>query len=260
MGGKISGRVGRFNIGALSIRQGEDAAVSADTATVARVSANILQESTIGLIATEGDPRSNIDNSVTGADFFYRNTRLPGGKVFETNVWYQQSETPGISEDDKAYGFRVSSPNNEGWRVGLIHNHIEENFNPALGFVNRAGIDRWASSVRYILRPEDNFLRYVRSGFFGQQFHNIASGELESRQVRIELAEIESISGDELQLHHTLRTEVLTEPFQLSRDIAIPVGSYGLRRNAHPDFRCRSAQGIRSIQHSEWRLLQRNPR
>lgn len=236
VGGKISGRIGRFNIGALSIRQGEDEAVSAGTATVARVSANILQESFVGVIATEGDPRSNADNSVAGADFFYRNTRLPGGKVFETNVWYQQSDTPGITDDDKAYGFRVSSPNNEGWRLGLVHNHIEDNFNPALGFVNRRGIEQWNYTARYILRPEDNLLRYVRSGFFGQQFHNIATGELESRQLRLEFAELESISGDELQLHHTLRTEVLTEGFELSDGviggvqvtdpIVIPTGSY----------------------------------
>ena len=125
-------------------------------------------------------------------DLFYRNTRLPGGKVIETNAWFQQSETPGVTDDDKAYGFRVSSPNNTGWRLGLVHNHIEDNFNPALGFVNRRGIDQWNYTARYILRPEDNYLRYIRSGFFGQQFDNIATGELESRQLRLEFAEMES--------------------------------------------------------------------
>lgn len=226
VGGKISGRVGRFNIGALSIRQDEAEGVSADTATVARVSANIFQESTIGLIATEGDPRSDIDNSLTGIDLFYRNTRLPGGKLIETNAWYQQTETPGITDNNKAYGYRVSSPNNTGMRVALVHNHIEENFKPALGFVNRSGIDQYNYAVRYIARPENSYLRYIRSGFFGQYFENIATGELESRLFRLEFAEIESRSGDELQLRHTIRTEVLAEPFQVSEGIAIPVGSY----------------------------------
>ena len=226
VGGKISGRVGRFNIGALSIRQGEYTGVAAGTASVARVSANILQESTIGLIATDGDPRSNTDNSVKGVDLYYRNTRLPGGKLFETNAWYQQSDTPGISDNDKAYGFRISAPNNLGFRGGVIHNHIEASFNPALGFVNRRGIDQWRYGVQYTARPRDNYVREILTGFFGDYVANIATGEIESRLLRLRLAELQTLTGDELQFRHSFRKEVLTDGFEISEGIVIPVGSY----------------------------------
>jgi hypothetical protein len=190
------------------------------------VSANILQESTVGLIATEGDPRSNIDNSVQGVDFYYRNTRLAGGKSFETNAWYQQSDTPGITDNDKAYGFRISAPNNVGFRGGAIYNYIEDNFNPALGFVNRSGIRQWRYGVQYTARPRDRYVREILSGFFGEYVENIATGQLESRRMRLRLAEVQSRSGDELQFRHTLRTEALTSGFEISDGIVIPIGSY----------------------------------
>ena len=226
VGGKISGRIGRFNVGALSIRHDEYSGVAADTATVARVSANILQESTVGFIATEGDPRSDVDNSVKGVDLYYRNTRLPGGKLFETNAWYQESDTPGITDNDRAYGFRVSSPNNLGFRGGLILSHIEENFNPALGFVNRRGIDQWRGGVQYIARPRDRYIREILTGFFGNYVENIETGNVESRLFNLRLAEIETLSGDQLIVRHGFRTEALTQGFEISEGIVIPTGSY----------------------------------
>jgi hypothetical protein len=52
VGGKVTGRIGRFNIGALSVRQDEFEGLAADNATVARASANLLAESNVGLIET----------------------------------------------------------------------------------------------------------------------------------------------------------------------------------------------------------------
>ncbi|HMB74368.1 MAG TPA: sugar-binding protein, partial [Gammaproteobacteria bacterium] len=71
-GGKLCGRVGRWNIGALAIRQGEFEDVEATDVFVGRVAANVLSESAVGIIVTDGDPRSNAENSLIGADFRYR--------------------------------------------------------------------------------------------------------------------------------------------------------------------------------------------
>ncbi len=225
-GGKVSGRVGRFNVGALAIRQDEFEDVNADNAIVARASANLLRESTIGFIATEGDPQSDIDNSLTGIDFLYRNSRLPGGKLFETNVWAQQSSTTGIDTDDKAYGSRVSSPNNRGFRGGARFTHIEDGFNPALGFVNRRNIEQWNYGVQYTARPERGYLRSILGGFNGERVENIATGKLETEEFRLRMLEVEGRNGDELSLRHQFSTEVLTTGFEISDGIVIPEGEY----------------------------------
>jgi Ni/Co efflux regulator RcnB len=55
-GGRISGRVGRWNIGTLAIKQDEFGAVNASNLFIGRVSANVMAESSVGMIFTDGDP------------------------------------------------------------------------------------------------------------------------------------------------------------------------------------------------------------
>ena len=226
VGGKISGRVGRFNIGALAIRQDAYADIAADTAIVARVSANVLPESTIGLIATEGDPNSNVENSVTGIDFAYRNTRLGPGKLLEGNAWAQQSDTPGLADEDVAYGLSIRMPNSVGMSGSFRYTHIEENFNPALGFVNREGIDQLNIGMEYRIRPTDGYLRSILFGINGDRVERILDGALETERLNFRLFEGENRVGDEMSLRARKNKEVLFEEFEISEGISIPVGSY----------------------------------
>lgn len=225
VGGKISGRIGRFNVGALAIRQDEFSEVRADNAVVARVSANILSESSVGFIATEGDPGSNLDNAVQGVDFSYRNSRLPGGRLLEADAWVQRSDTQGIADEDGAYGLSVRSPNSTGFRGGFRFSHIEENFNPGLGFVNRAGIEQLNIGTEYTHRPRSGYLRSVLAGVNGQRVE-LLSGGLQSQRLQLRLLELESRQGDELQFRHRANKEVLTEPFEISEGVTIPIGAY----------------------------------
>ncbi|MEE8542444.1 MAG: DUF5916 domain-containing protein, partial [Gammaproteobacteria bacterium] len=139
-GGKLSGRVGRWNVGALAIRQDEFESTSAGTIFLGRASANVFEESSVGMIATHGDPNSNRDSSLIGVDFRYLNTRLPGGRVLEADAWFQRSDTEGLDGENSAFGFGVSMPNNAGWRGGLAVKELEANFDPALGFVSRSNV------------------------------------------------------------------------------------------------------------------------
>jgi hypothetical protein len=225
VGGKLSGRIGRFNVGALAIRQDEYQGVASDNAVVARVSANVLDESTIGLIATEGDPQTNLDNSVAGIDFSYRNTRLPGRRTLEVGAFAQKSDTEGIEGEDGSRGFRVRMPNSTGFRGGLGVTEIEENFNPALGFVNRSGIRQGFFSTEYITRPSDGFLRSIMGGINLQRVDRLAGG-MESERFTLRMIELESRFGDELRFRRSTRKESLIEPFEISDGITIPVGLY----------------------------------
>jgi len=61
---------------------------------VGRVSANVLEESQVGVIATSGDPSSNQDNHLAGGDVFYRNSNVRDNQVLIGRMWYQRSFTP----------------------------------------------------------------------------------------------------------------------------------------------------------------------
>ena len=109
-GVKLTGRVGRWNVGALGVQQDAFGDVAGKDLLVGRVAANVLEESSVGMIVTDGDPRTNLDNTLVGFDFRYRNTRLPGGRTLEGEAWYQQSDTQGVIEDQRAWGARIASP------------------------------------------------------------------------------------------------------------------------------------------------------
>jgi len=84
-GVKLTGRIKSFNIGALAIRQEANGNVTAKDLMVARASMNVLDESAVGFIMTNGDPTSNESNSLVGVDFLYRNSDGPFGQIVTGN-------------------------------------------------------------------------------------------------------------------------------------------------------------------------------
>ena len=238
-GGKLTGRVGRWNVGALVVQQSgneefevdQDDIINDSDLFVGRVSANILGQSTIGAIATYGNPSSDEDNSVIGADFNYLNTRSFDNITIEGKLWYQQSDTEGLEGDDHAWGAKIVSPNSVGFKGKLEYNEIAKNFSPALGFVNRKNIKQseviFAHVTRFDsgswLRSMENFSKYERITDF--------AGNVESEVVEIKLGEVENQSGDSATLlTYTDNREVLTEPFEISDGVIIPIGDYSFNR------------------------------
>ncbi len=225
VGGKITGRVGRFNLGFLSVRQDELGFLRADNATVARASVNLLAESSVGLIATEGNPGSTADNSLTGADFLYRNSRLPGGKLVEIGAWIQESDTEGEVADQSAHGVRFAAPNNTGFGGGIEYTRLGEGFEPGLGFLNRPGVAALGLETEYTHRPRAGFLRAIRSGYEVERVE-LLSGELQSQAVEYRLIGIENRVGDALFLEHEAQQERLAEDFEIRAGVVIPRGHY----------------------------------
>src|SRR5690606_24702132 len=125
VGAKLTGRAGRWNIGVLNVQQDAAAAGGQDNLFVGRVAANVLNESSVGMIFTQGNPDADLDNSVLGVDFRYRNTRLASGHTVEGEAWLQQSDTAGLEGDDSAWGVRLSSPNNEGFHGLAVFERFE---------------------------------------------------------------------------------------------------------------------------------------
>lgn len=229
-GAKVTGRVGRFNIGVLGVEQEGFENINSSNLFVGRIAANVLSESSVGLIMTDGDPRTNMSNSVFGADFRYRNTNLPSGHSLEGEAWYQSSDTQGVKTDQDAWGIRLESPNNDGFSGEFEYQHIEENYNPALGFVNRKGIENTDVSIGYTNRfANHGWLRAIESQIISRNYALI-SGGLESRLVFIEPFELETNNGDQFGMQLSYEREVLLEPFEIFDGIVIPVGDYEFTR------------------------------
>ena len=224
-GGKLTGRVGRWSIGTLAIRQAAFQAVEASDIFVGRVAANVLEESSVGMIVTHGDPRSNLDNSLAGLDFTYLNSRLPGGRTLEGEAWFQQSDTEGLETDDTAFGVGLRMPSRSGWRGEVGMKELEENFNPALGFVNNSGIRDMTASAGYTHRLRDSYLRAVFSGIDAQRI-DLLTGGLQTEVVMFRFAEFENQVNEELHFRYTATKEALVRDFEISDGVIIPPGEY----------------------------------
>jgi len=234
VGAKVSGRIGRFDVGTLAVRQEayEDltdpsrTVIDATTAFVGRVAANLLEESSVGMIVTRGDPSSNEDNSVVGVDFRYLNSRLIGGRALEGDAWFQQSETPGLVGDDTAIGFGVSMPSNTGLRGEVGYTRIEDHFNPALGFVRRTGIDDLSLEIGQTWRPRDRAIRSLFSGVNFNRIEYLDDGSVQSQNVNLQAINIELNSQDQFSISFSNNKEGLRTPFNVSRGVTIPAGTY----------------------------------
>ena len=224
-GGKLSGRIGRWNVGALAIRQDAFENVDATHVVVGRVAANVLSESSLGALVTSGDPRSNLDNTVVGVDFRYLNSRLPGGRELQGEAWFQQSDTEGLDGDDQAFGLRLQMPNNTGFRAGIGIKELQQNFNPALGFVNRRGIRDQTIELGYTHRPRDSSLRSIFGGVDIQRI-DLLGGGLQSEVISVRPLELENNARDSFDLRYTANTELITDFFEISDGIIIPPGEY----------------------------------
>jgi len=224
-GAKLSGRVGPWELGALSIRQDEFPGVGADTLSVVRAKLGVLEESSVGVIATNGSPRSNVDNSVSGFDFLYRNTRLPGGRTLEAEAWAQQSDTDGLIGNEAARGIGIRMPSSEGIRFAAGLKEFEENFNPALGFVSRKGVTDRTFAISYTLRPRTGPIQSFKTSFDTQRFE-LSDGRLQSESVNLRPFQMSNRNGDSTDMVYRRYTEVLFEPFEISPGVVIPVGEY----------------------------------
>jgi hypothetical protein len=218
--------VGRFDVGALAIRQKEFGTVDATDALVARIAANVLQQSSVGMILTDGDPASNLDNSVAGVDFRYVNSRLPGGRSVEGEAWLQRSDSEGVIGDDSAYGFGLRFPSNSGLNGGLSYTEIENNFNPAMGFVRRTGVRDYGFNVRNTLRPQNSPIRTISSGINGDRIEYLDDGSIQSESLDLNIVNIDFNSQDSVSFGYDRSKEGLRRAFAISPKYTIQPGLY----------------------------------
>lgn len=234
VGGKLSGRVGNFNVGSLLISQDEDISTGVDATDifVGRAVMNVLAESQVGVMMTDGDPQSNLDSSLYGADFRYRNSRLPNNKTVEVTAWVQKTDTEGKTGDDMAYSLAVGTPNRNGWRGTGIYTRVEQNFDPAVGFVNRTGIQDYALEGGYsFLLPSSSYFASYNLTVDGYRAELLSSGELSSQDIGLRLS-LFNRSRDRFFARLVQAKEVLINDFSIfrasdgSRSVVIPRGNY----------------------------------
>ena len=231
-GVKLSGRVGDWNVGTLLINQDESGLIDSQNIFVGRTVLNVGSRTQVGAIVTDGNPQGNIDNTLVGTDIRYRNTSFYGNTV-EASAFYQQTDTDGLaSQDNASYGLNVFLPNAQGWQGLYQYKRVEENFFPAVGFVNNTDVQDHHGNFgyRHFLAP-DSFFRSIALLAEGYRSENLDDGSLNTENINLRLTSF-SNTNDSYWTRYNYFKEVLRQPFTIfrasdnSRTITIPAGEY----------------------------------
>ena len=227
-GGKLSGRIGNLNVGALSVRMDNTDNIDAETLSVARLSADILEESRIGAILTNGDPDGKGKNTLLGVDFQYQNSNLFNRGRFLADIFYQHSFSddvhgPAGGIDDDMFGFFLGYPN-DLLRWFISGKEVGNRFEPALGFVNRRNIRDYNGDYVRRKRFESSWVRWWEGGVIGNIVTDL-NNDIESQKFTLVTA-LQNQIGDEFTVKASNVREVITQPFLIAGELHVPVGDY----------------------------------
>lgn len=227
VGEKVSGRINNWNIGVMHVLQDRQPTVGQSNLMIARASANILAESNVGFITTNGNPLSDDENTLFGADFNYFNTSLIKGKAFEAGVWHQITSSAGEVHRSQAYGGKLGIFARSGFFGAINHKSIEKNFNPALGFVNWRGIHDTQMFGGYTFQPKHPLIREIKPSFFTKNVMDM-DGDLLLRIASIQAFEIISTAGDSARLRIRHWDEIIKPGvgFFISEGVFVSPGDY----------------------------------
>ena len=225
-GGRLTGKAGKFNIGALNIQT--DNALGGNALgtnfTVVRVKRDILRRSRIGgiftgrSVSTTG-PGSNEAYGLDALFSFYDNVNFSG--------YYARTQTPGLDGDDTSYQGKFSFT---GDRYGFELDHllVGDHFNPEVGFLRRDDFRRTFTLARFSPRPAS--IRAVRQFTWeaSLDYFENGAGQVESRIAHARF-ETELENSDRFGVDVQDSYELLLRPFPIATNVTIPIGGYAFR-------------------------------
>ena len=226
MGGvKLTGSVGDVSVGLLDTVMTKGVSPADRNYFAGRALVNVFEQSSVGVIATAGNPLDGRSNQLVGADFNFVTSDLPGGKRFSANAWFQQTVTDDVAGiGATSAGFRLSYPNDD-WRASFGWFVIGPEYFPALGFVNRVGVHELFGGVSRRWRPDIDWLRSVSVGVNGYWVPDL-DFNTQSLDLEFDLAKIQFERGDSAFLEVGLRQEVPDDDFRVAGELLVPAGDY----------------------------------
>jgi hypothetical protein len=231
VGGRLTGRIGGFTLGAISIKTGAlddpDGAIGPAVSvrstnhTVVRLKRDLLRKSSVGVILTN----RTVGQSGEGANRAYGvDATLGFFENLNVNTYWARTDTEGVRGENTSYRAQVDYPGDRyGAQVERIS--IDARFNPELGFVRRYDMVRDFAMFRFSPRPRAS--RTIRKFHYQGSIEYVenTSGRLESREQSGEFA-IEFQNGDRVGGAYSRLFEFLPAVFPIGGGVLLPVGGY----------------------------------
>ncbi|MDB4664917.1 carbohydrate binding family 9 domain-containing protein [Verrucomicrobia bacterium] len=230
LAGKMAGRSGKYNMGFMDAMLEDHQGLGMQNVFAGRITRDIWEQSSVGMISTMGDPNSARDNYLIGPDFRYRTGHFMNDKVIEANVFALGSQTDGpTSETGYAYGSSLAYPN-DLFNIKAQFIEISDAFDPALGFVRRRDVRGYYTYTSWNPRPSrPAWLRQYHVSYTTEHFTDL-DNTLETGEHRFTPIWLELNSGDDIFLSYTREFDGPNQPFSILQDLTIPAGEYAWDR------------------------------
>jgi hypothetical protein len=224
-GGRLTGRAGGFNIGALEIvTEGAPGRQVANSYSVARAVRELPSRSRIGAIAVArvatGDAHDR--NGTYGLD-----GRIGLSDAWTIDWWGAKTETPRLTgHDDLGYSVRGAFQTAD-WNNNARIVQVGSDFNPEVGFLNRTGGYRYveASMMRFVRKPEWRWLKDWNPHTTYRGYYGLGGGVINS-QLHLDMTEVELANGGKFGPEVNVFHEGLSAPFAIAPGVTLPAGKY----------------------------------
>ena len=228
-GVKLTGKAGRTEVGVLNVRTRDGAGVEDADMFVGRVRQNFWEQSYVGALVTAGDPERPQSANTLGADMRLATSNFLGGnRNMVVNAWGLKSNNEGVEDKNGAFGFAAHYPNDRF--AGQIQwREIQENFDPAMGFVQRSNVRMLRLGGSFNPRPSRRTgIQQMFHDVFYTRFTRLDNKLVETSKFHITIADWHFNSGDSMHglFDMSPTYERLFEPFEISPGVVLPAGEY----------------------------------
>ena len=205
-GARLSGRIGRYEVGLMDMQTLRDGESAAENFAVARVRRSLFTRSDIGFIVVNREETSDVGGGshsrAGGVDANLRFDRL------QVNAYAALTDDPGPDGNRSIGSVQI------GWRdpvfdFSLLGKHVGEAFRPDVGFVSRTAVNQWFASGGVHLQRPVPWLTEINP-YVDVTEHYSTSGSFESREIKPGLILIAN-DGGRFSVDYTRREERLSE-------------------------------------------------
>ncbi len=233
VGAKLTGKVGRTDIGILDVQTRDTSFVEDKNFMVGRFKQNFYEQSYVGGIFTHGNPAPGESGATYGADLSLATSRFLGeSRNLVFDAFGLRSDNEVVSDRDLSYGLSARYPNDK-WDGMAVYREIQENFDPGIGFVQRRNVRMYRVAGSYNPRPKDFLgIQQMFHDIYYTRFDRLDNGRMESSELYITPVDWHFNSGDAIHAiaDYSRGFERLFEPFEISPGVVLPLGEYHTNR------------------------------
>lgn len=226
---RVTGRSDGLRFGVLDVQMKDDDELGEKNLGIVRLKRDIGEESSVGLIATNGRPGARGNNQLLGVDLSLVDSDAWGGNA-SADTWIMGTRddptgAEGENDDPFALGGRAGW-SGDPWSIFAFFAHVGRDFRPGLGFVSRPGTREYHLRGGYTWRPQaHDWIRTVNVTAGVGAYTNF-NDQVESADIDMPRVTLTTNDADSVFAVALFDRERLDEPFEIVDGVTIPAGEY----------------------------------